>query len=204
MLLLQFLLVNAHFTINLLTALVCFAVAWLYFDAWLGRRDIREATKMLGFMALSLSFIIHSTQIEQTLIESPLFKFETVNLLTSIFRISGYLILIIGQIIDPIQPLPSYRSHTKEKGFGLKNKRAGAVMIFGTISVLESTEFLFPILAVITAFLYMRRATLGLEFHLRTIGYSFMLISFSEIIHLASLFRNTDNINLSKLVAPFG
>src|SRR4030042_2898097 len=163
MLLLQFLLVNAHFTINLLTALVCFAVAWLYFDAWLGRRDIREATKMLGFMALSLSFIIHSTQIEQTLIESPLFKFETVNLLTSIFRISGYLILIIGQIIDPIQPLPSYRSHTKEKGFGLKNKRTGAVMIFGTISVLESTEFLFPILAVITAFLYMRRATLGVE-----------------------------------------
>jgi hypothetical protein len=122
MLQLQFLLVNAHFTVNLLVALVCFAVAWLYFDAWLGRHDIKEGTKMTGFLLLSISFVINATKIEQSLLESPLLGTDTVVLLTAVFRITAYLILIAGQITDPLQPLPSYRLTTKE-GFGIKKKK---------------------------------------------------------------------------------
>ncbi|HLE48857.1 MAG TPA: cache domain-containing protein [Patescibacteria group bacterium] len=204
MLQIQFLLINAHFTINLLVALVCFAVAWLYFDAWLGRKDIREGTKMLGFLFLSLSFIVHSTYIEQTLLETSLIGVKTIEILTVVFRTLGYLVLISGQIIDPLQPLPTYRSQSKEKGFGIKNPKAHALLILGSIPLLDSVNFLFPVLAIITAFLYIRRATLGLEFHLRTIGYSLTILSISELFHLASLFRSTDNINIIKLVGPFG
>ena len=105
----QFLLVNVHFTLNLFAALVFFAVSWLYFDAWTGRRDIKESSKSLGFLLLSLSFIVHATQIEQTLLETSLLGPDTINLLTTIFRVSAYLVLIVGQLIDPLQPLPGYR-----------------------------------------------------------------------------------------------
>lgn len=206
MLQLQFLLVNAHFTLNLLAGLVCFAVAWLYFDAWLGRRDIKESTKSLGFFLLTAGFVLHSTHIEQSILESPLLSPELTTILTSAFKIGAYLILIIGQVIDPLQPLPTYRSMkgAGEKGFGIRNKKTKAVMILGSIPIIEVLPFSLPILSAITAFLYLRRATLGLEFHLRTIGYSLFLLAFSEIFGLAALFRGTDNITIESLVSPFG
>jgi hypothetical protein len=200
----QFLLVNAHFTVNLLAALVCFAVAWLYFDAWLGRRDYREGTKMLGFLFMSLSFIVHSTQIEQSILETPILSETLINILTAIFRIAGYVILIIGQVIDPLQPLPEYRAKSRQKGFGIKNPKTQAIVLFGTIPIIQIFPFIFPLLAIVTSFLYVRRATLGLEFHLRTIGYSFGLMGLSELVGLAALFRNTTNITVSNLVEAFG
>ena len=87
----QFLLVNVHFTLNLLVTLVYFAVAWLYFDAWQGRKDFREGSKCFGFFLLSLSFLVHSTAIEQSLLEQPLLGPETINLLTATFKIAGYI-----------------------------------------------------------------------------------------------------------------
>jgi methyl-accepting chemotaxis protein len=205
MLQLQFLLVNAHFTINLLAALVCFAVSWLYFDAWLGRHDIKESTKSLGFFLLSASYVVHSTFIEQSLLESPLLGADTIKLLVAILRIGAFLVLIVGQIIDPIQPLPSYR-RTSKKGFGVlkKGEKAKQLLILGSIPLIDVVPFSFPILTAITAFLYLRRATLGLEFHLRTIGYSLFLLSVSDLLGLSALFRGSDNITLENLVAPFG
>jgi hypothetical protein len=204
MLQLQFLLVNAHFTVNLLTALVCFAVSWLYFDAWLGRKDYREGTKMLGFLLLSLSFIVHATHIDQSILESPILADSLIKSLTALFRISGYIVLIIGQVVDPLQPLPEYRAKSRQKGFGIKNPKVTAFLILGAVPMIDTFSFLFPVLAIITSYLYMRRATLGLEFHLRTIGFSLMLLAVSELAGLASLFENTSNISLSKLVSSFG
>jgi len=183
---------------------VCFSVAWLYFDAWLGRKDYREGTKMLGFLLLSLSFLVHATQIEQSILESPLLGENVIIILTSIFRISAYLVLIAGQVIDPLQPLPKYREKTKQKGFGLERYKAKAIMVFGSVPLIEVFPFAFPLLAIATSFLYIRRATLGLEFHLRVIGYSFLILAISELLSLASLFRNTSNIAVSNLVGAFG
>jgi hypothetical protein len=199
----QFLLINAHFAINLLVALICFAVAWLYFDAWLGRHDIREGTKLLGFFLLSLAFVVHSTQIEQSILESPLLGSATVEYLTNFLKAGGYLILIMGQLIDPLQPLPSYRRSTKERGFGLSNKTQAA-LIFGSLPLSAIIPFILPLLAGITGFLYVRRATLGLEFHLRTIGYSFNILAISEVLGLSRVFRETSNVDLANLVNPFG
>jgi len=198
----QFILVNGHFTLNLLTALVCFAVAWLYYDAWKGRKDKREGTKALGFILLSLSFVFHSTVIEQTLLSTPLLGGETVDYFTTLFRVSGYLVLIVGQLIDPLQPLPEYRV----KGFGKKNKGMSKAVIvpFIAITLGEFLAFSYPLFAVFTAFLYLRRATVGLEYHLRPISLSLFFLVFSETISLASTFRNTTNVILSNLVAPFG
>ncbi|OGM26279.1 hypothetical protein A3A76_00065 [Candidatus Woesebacteria bacterium RIFCSPLOWO2_01_FULL_39_23] len=204
----QFLLTNAHFTLNLLTALVCFAVSWLYFDAWLGRHDYKESTKSLGFLLLSLSFAVHATQIEQTILKNPLLNSEVTNILTAAFIISAFLVLIIGQFVDPLQPLPSYRLSMEKNvhGFGIKKSKdkSAAILLLGKIAPLVFVPFLYPVLAIFTGFLYLRRATLGLEYHLRTIGYSLTILAISELLSLSALFRGSTNITLERIVGAFG
>ncbi|RLC28692.1 hypothetical protein DRH13_06750 [Candidatus Woesebacteria bacterium] len=199
MLLVQFLLVNTHFVLSLLAALVTFAVAWLYFDAWLNKKDFKEGYKFLGFILLTLSFVVQSTLIEQSLLEHSLLGSETIIILRSFFRITGYLVLIIGQIAVPLQPLPEYRKKKTKK-----SSTGAFILPFIGIAATEFSSFLFPILAITTAFLYLRRATVGLEHHLKQIALSFVFLAFSELVGLAYLFRNTDNITIANLVAPFG
>lgn len=190
----QFLLINAHFTLNLFAGLVCFAVTWLYFDAWLGRRDWREGTKALGFLLLALSYVTHSTVIEQQLLTIPLLGVDAIALTTAFLRISGYLILILGQLIDPIQPLPEYR-----KAVYALTVPLGAA----TLPLADLMTFSYPLLSVITAFLYLRRATVGLEHHLKPIAWSLTIFSLSDFLGLASAFRETADIDIANLAAPF-
>jgi hypothetical protein len=201
MLLVQFLLVNAHFVLSLLAALATFAVAWLYFDAWLNKKDFNEGYKFLGFILLTISFVAHSTLIEESLcLEHTLLGPETLIILGSFLRITGYLVLIIGQIAVPLQPLPEYRKKKKTK----KSSTGAFILPFIGLAATEFASFLFPILAIITAFLYLRRATVGLEHHLKQVALSFVFLAFSELVGLAYLFRSTDNITIANLVAPFG
>ncbi|MBU0572683.1 cache domain-containing protein [Patescibacteria group bacterium] len=199
MLLAQFLLVNTHFVLSLLAALVTFAVAWLYFDAWLNKKDFNEGYKFLGFLLLTVSFVIQATLIEQSLLEHSILESDVINTLRAAFRISGYLILIIGQIVVPLQPLPEYRKKKTKK-----ISSAVSVLPFLGVTAIQLTSFSFPILAILTAFLYLRRATVGLENHLKAISLSFFILAFSELAGLAYLFRNTDNITVANIVAPFG
>ncbi|MEN8252795.1 MAG: cache domain-containing protein [Patescibacteria group bacterium] len=191
----RFLLLNAHFTLNLLAALVCFAVAWLYYDAWLIQKNAIEGTKSLGFLLLSISFVVASTIIEQSLLEQPLLGAETLGFIVSFAKTLGYLTLIVGQVINPIQELPSYR-----------RKKSAAILVMPLVGfpLVQVVAFIHPILATLTAFLYLRRATVGLEHHLKPISWSFFILAIKEISSLASIFRTTTNIDLLKLVSPYG
>src|SRR5450759_2873489 len=112
MLSLQFLGQNLHFTISLLATLVSFAVFWLYFDAWSGNRSLKEALKWGGFLFISLSFLVHSTTIEQTVLGSSLMGGAS-EAIGVVLRLIGYLLLICGQLIDPLMSKP------KTEGLGL-------------------------------------------------------------------------------------
>jgi len=198
----QFLLVNVHFVLSLLAALVMFSVAWLYFDAWLNSKDIKEGYKILGFILLSISFVVQSTIIEQSLLEHSLLGAETSNMLRALFRVSGYLILIIGQIVIPLQPLPAYRKKGAKKS--KKTSTAALVVPFLGLTAVQLSSFSFPLLAILVAFLYLRRSTVGMENHLKIIALSFFILAFSELTGLAYLFRSSDNITIVNIVAPFG
>lgn len=191
----QFLFINGHFTLNLLAGLVCFAVAWLYFDAWTGRHNMAEETKSLGFGLLSLGFVVHSTAIEQSLLQTSILGPETIGWLTMGFKLAGYAVLIFGQVIDPIQPLPKYR-------------KASAVVPVGMWGVgltpVQAVPFAYPVLAALTGWLYLRRATVGLENHLKPISWSILLLGGYETVGLASLFRKSVDISVVRLVEPFG
>lgn len=203
MLELQFILINAHFVINVLAAFVTFSVAWLYFDAWLAGRSLSESTKSLGFVFLALSFVVQATVVEQSLIATPLLGEALIAILTTFFRIGGYSILIFGQIIDPIQALPSYRT-TKPEQKPASTTTAQFLFPLLGIPMAQFFPFLFPVFAAVTGILYLRKATVGLEYHLRAIAWSLFLFSVFELFSLAELFRDTTNVRVSQLTASFG
>ena len=96
----QFILENLHFGLNLFSALVFFAVSWLYLDAWFAKKSLKDSLKITGFTLISLSFILHSTHLEQGLIASSVVDAQIGAFLYLLLRASGYIFIIIG--ISPI------------------------------------------------------------------------------------------------------
>ena len=52
---------NIHLGLELLGAVIFFVISWLFFEAYLIKRDIFSATRTLGFLLLSISQVFHST-----------------------------------------------------------------------------------------------------------------------------------------------
>lgn len=61
-----------------------------------------------------------------------------------------------------------------------------------------------PILAASVALLYWRRASLGLETHLKRVALGFALLATYETLSLANLFRESKIVSLVEMVGPFG
>ena len=189
----QFLLVNFHFAVSLLAALVTFAVAWLYFDAWVSKKDLKQTTSFFGFLFLSLSFLAQAIVIDQSLFETSLSGSSTAFVLKTFFRFAGYITLIVGQVLIPLQPPP-----TKEK-----KRFSAAIIPLLAVPAVEFAPFFLPLLAAITGFLYLRRATTGLERHLKPASLGFFILTLSELFGISVSFRDTQNLTLYNLVAPF-
>lgn len=191
---LQFLLENAHFAVNLFVALVLFAVFWLYYDAWRGRKSVKEGLRVFGFLFLSLSYLIHATSLESSILSSSFIGSSTTDALVSATRILGYLILVGVLLVDPLEKHPEHRKKTE---FALV-----ALPLTGVVFTFP--HLLFPIFGATVALLYLRRATIGLEDHLKPLAYSFFLLAIADLVGLSSLFIHTDNVAIYQLVVPFG
>ncbi|MDO8335493.1 MAG: cache domain-containing protein [Candidatus Saccharibacteria bacterium] len=196
MLEIQFILQNIHFAISLFAGLVFFAIAWLYFDAWLVRKRLQQIPKFLGFLLVSISFITNAAHIEQSIQATSVLGEGTIIFLTAFFRIVGYSLIIVGLLNDRIEAKPQYASPPTI------NLSAIGIPFLGIIS--NIFHLVFPILSLAIAGLYFRRATVGLERHLKPASYGFIVLFVSEIFHLAVLFRSTNNIFVSDLVKSFG
>ncbi|HSX35793.1 MAG TPA: cache domain-containing protein [Patescibacteria group bacterium] len=212
MLPLQFFGQNVHFAISLFAALVFFAVFWLYFDAWTASRDNKDLVKCGGFLLVALSFVLHSTLIEQSVLGTSQLG-AIADTLATVLRIVGYVGIIIGQLVDPLQDKPqlegldtSQFSDTEKaappaKSSVANTKKARAV---GFGSAANLSHLLLPLSAFTIAGLYWRRATTGLERHLKPLAIAFCFLTGFEVLSLASLWRSTDNPIVARLVAPFG
>jgi hypothetical protein len=190
----QFVLENLHFAINLLAALIFFAIAWLYLDAWMGRKTLKESVRWVGFLLLSLSFLVSAVAIESTAMQNSVAGSGWNSLLLVLTRIPGYILIIYSLILDPLQPKPKMG----KLALGFFSPK-----IMG-ISIIAAASFFYPVLAAIIGFMYLKRATIGLENHLKTVALGFFVLSISELLSLSVLFRNTTNVDLYNLVAPFG
>ena len=180
----QFLWENFHFAVNLFTALAFFSIFWLYFDAWTERKTFKEGLKIMGFLMLSLSFLAHAILIESPSLTSSILGGGINEKIAMILRNIGYLFLIIGLVADPLIPKP------KLNAIAITN---------GAIPYLLS-----PVLAVTAAWLYLRRATLGLENHTKQVSAAFFLFALYELLSIPSLFVTNLNVDIFRLVAPFG
>ena len=215
MLPLQFFGQNIHFAISLLTSLVFFAVFWLYFDAWTNKKERKELFKWAGALLISASFLVHATFIEQSVLGESIFGNASENLAV-IIRFAGYLSLIIGLVMDPLQKVPKVKGleEPEEKATGPTQPAvsggASKTINVKKIPTVAATGkafglvFVLPVAVLVIAILYLRRATKGLERHLKPVSLAFFLLAAYELTSLAALLRDSDNPNVASLVKAFG
>jgi len=184
---LPFFFTHVHFTINVFVALILTAVTWLYFDAWISKKNLREACRTLGFLLLAISFAVNSTKIETFIFGASILPDNLLLWSVLVSRVTGYVLVVLSHILDPLQPKP----------------KTTAVFIPPVI-VKSISVFAVPFLSLLVAFFYIRRATFGLERHLKPLGLAFLLLTISEISFSLCTYQNTTNISFFKLVAPFG
>lgn len=207
---LDFILENTHFALNLFVALVFFAISWLYFDAWSVRKNAKDGLKVIGFLLISISFVIHATNVESVVLVTPILSSKFNPFLVAFFRIGGYLLLILGLVIDPLEDTPFKSSQGKPSKAKAKKSlpfasqgKQNAAIGFVNLPFVKYLPFAFPLLSVTVAFLYLRRATIGLENHLKIVAISFYLLTLYELLSLFGILQGVDNVGLYKLIAPF-
>jgi len=210
MLPLQFFGQNLHFAIYLVAALVFFAVFWLYFDAWISgkTKSKKEALKWLGFLLASVSFLVQSTVVEQSILGKSIFGDTTLQIAIWL-RLAGYLAIIVGELLNPIQKRPQTKSLDEQlaKDSHVETSpprtiNVQAVAPAGTTAY--GGIYGLPVGALAIAILYWRRATTGLERHLKPVAIAFLVLFGFELTALASLAQSTSNPTLFNIVKPFG
>jgi len=198
MILIDFFLENLHFALNIFVAFVFFAVAWLYLDAWMQTKRRKELPKILGFIVLSLSFLVHSTQIEQVAFVSSILDQDLAELASNILRVVGYFLLIVGLIIDPIQKKPVYENGQVQDN----SKHFAFLPIQSSLGIFW--YILTPILSFGVFLLFLRRSTKGLEKHLRPLTAGFFFIFLYELVSLSGILEGTTSISIYQLIKPLG
>ncbi|HSX00700.1 MAG TPA: cache domain-containing protein, partial [Candidatus Saccharimonas sp.] len=178
----QFIAQNVHFAVNLLAALACFTAGWLYLDAWSGLRRGIELARWCGFFLLAAGFLMAGIAWTAT---------DNLAGIATAASLLGYVSLIIGELIDPLQPRPD----TSKLGYSLFGLSPGAI---GWLAMAV------PFGALAMAALYWRRATTGLERHLRPLALIFSLFAISAGLDLTARWRDTDNPVLQPIVAAGG
>lgn len=186
----QFLLENVHFAVSLFVAFVFFAIFWLHWDAWLKIPSRRDFFRLVGFLFLAVSFVASAVNIESGLASNSFFS-VVISGIAVLTRICGYFLVLAGMILDP---LPKHPKVGEEKW-----QRA----VIGLGLPFSVLQFLFSIGAASVAFMYLRRATIGLERHMRGAVAGYFLLSIAHLFGLAVLFRDTNDPFVYGLVAPF-
>ena len=205
MLLTQFLAQDLHFAVSLFAALVFFAVFWLIFDAWTVQREFKELLKWLGFLLLSLGFLAYSAVVEQASF-GEVAGGDLLESVSRILRVFGYLAIIAGQLIDPMQIVPKTEGLALDAPQEDKTKPmtpvSGALLASGSGKLVWAIGL--PLGSLMTAALYWRRSHKGLEHHLQPVAIAFLLFTGFELLALGTLWQDTINPNLYSWVAPFG
>lgn len=212
---LQFFQQNLHFAVFTFTALVFFAVAWLYFDAWLNGKAKKEFLKWLGFGIAGTSFLVQALIIEQSTLENVLLG-DGASTTVHVMRLIGFGMILAAQVIDPLQPVPKLRGLQQDEPAPISNsgdqtypsneskdnETKNASAWYAPVGI--GAQALLPIAAFAIAVLYFRRATTGLERHLKKVAYAFAAYTLAEMLQLVSFLRDTDNPLLYDVVRLYG
>lgn len=184
----QFVLENVHFAVYILTALSLLGIGWLYFDAWLSKKTLKEAVKIVGFFLLGASFFTSAIRLETSFLhQTSLSQSEILLYITYIVRSLGYIAVAVGLYIDPL-PQAKYRTPLR-------------VVV---APVLWIVSLVLPLFAIAVGMLYLYRSTVGKEDHLKPVAYGFIALSLFEVISYRFLLSQTREIFLYELLKPYG
>ncbi|MEK9196386.1 MAG: hypothetical protein AAB914_03380, partial [Patescibacteria group bacterium] len=197
----QFLGQNLHFAIGLVASLSLFAVAWLYFDAWNNKKDRKSFLKWTGFFLLSISFLVYAVDVPWIGANSVDTQTTVFRWVSEILRIVGYLFVLIAEIMDPLQAVPTY----EPEELAQEDKSQKSAPLIAIPGVFTGVIKALPTLAASSvAFMYWRRATKGLERHLKPLVYAFIALAIFELLAQAYLLRDSTNVIVSQLTAVYG
>lgn len=197
----QFLGQNLHFAIGLLASLSLFAVAWLYFDAWTNKKEKKSFLKWAGFFLLSISFLVYAVDVPWIGATDSETKTTIFRWASELIRIVGYLFVLVAEIMDPLQAVPTHKEEELIKEYK-PEKSAPAIVVPGALTGIIKV---LPVLgASSVAFMYWRRATKGLERHLKPLAYAFVSLAIFELLAQAYVLRGSDNVMVSQLTAVYG
>lgn len=177
---------NLHFALNAFGALSLFSIFWLYFDVWLPKKNLKDGLKVAGFLLLSLSFLLHATQLEATPLESSVLSSGLNAVLVTFLRTLGYILVATGLLAEDRELPPREAKEAKSLWF------------------LPIASLAQPVLAAGVGWLYLKKVAIGLEHHLKRVSLGFFALAIYELLALRGLFVGTSNIDIYEIVAPFG
>lgn len=180
------LLSNLKLVIYLFGALVFSSMSWLYFDAMAVRPQKSVLLRALGAMILGIAYLGGAVLVEGTTITWLSGLGEVIDL----FKILGYLILIMGVWSEPLSKRPNSEA-VVAKGFL-------PVWLVGTFT------YLLPVLPALVGLGYLRRASVGLERHLKGMAFGMYTLSIAEILDLRRLYVESSDVRIYDVVREFG
>ena len=181
---LTFIFENLNFIVNVLAGLTFILVTWLHFSAWKDTKKNVVKWKIVGFLFLGLSFLFRSLDLSFLTINDLTISQQIFKNIDYFLRLIGYLSIIFGLLLDPLQPKPVLN----------------ALFVF---SFLPSVVYFYPMLSVLVFLFYIRRSSIGLERHLYPVSYSFLLLSIYELLYSLEQMNVSGNLFLFKLIMPF-
>lgn len=178
------------FGINALAGLTCLAVAWLYFDAWSGRKSRPVLMCTIGFVTLAMGFIISPTISDS----------DALSDLPYWLRLAGYGAIILGQIASPLQRTPTQSVSASQR----RGQPSTLNLAMLPLPQLPNLSAITPLAALLVAALYWRRATRGLERHLKPLAIAFSILSAAELTIYLRQWQAHSTPLLQSLSAPLG
>lgn len=214
----QFIGLNVRFAVYLMAALVALAVFWLIFDAWVANKSRKETLKWLGFLLLALGFAADAASAEAVTALARAISHTAEGL-----RLAGYVAIIVGQLLDPLQPRPNATDepdvqtllHPELSPSPTPVTKAGAPKPTPKRKSKAHAFLASPLIApalgllltagagAVTA-LYWRRATTGLERHLKPVAWGFGFLTLAELLRTGSVFASSLNPILAQFTSSYG
>lgn len=176
---------QVRYVLLMLAAIAAGSVGYLFFDAYRGRPLLREGLRTFAFLVLALSFILEAFSLDVP-IASLQVNASVMQIVAIGLRILSSLCLAWSFVLDPLIPVPKYASGIIPMGIGL------------------SLPVLSGICWFINSFLFIRKASKGLERHLLTLGIALGFIGFFELTGIIFAFRSTDSVILAQISHPYG
>ena len=154
------------------------------------------------FLLLAFSYFAQSAVIEQSVLGSTSLN-SVLQTISEVLCVAGFVSILAGKLTDPLQKKPELHDLTAEE-FSSQRSGSSKFPAVAAGSLANPLHWFPPLGALIIAGFYWRRATKGLERHLKPVAVSFVFLFIAQLLSMASLWRGTSNPNLSRLVEAFG